>query len=91
MGCQMKFALSLALVLAMTAWPALASAPAETKPSKPDREEVICKSTFVVDSKIPTRICRSRQQWEDIEREHREARRRSGTGSSRCADGGNKC
>lgn len=83
--------LALGLVLAFNAPSASASAPTETASSKPDGNELVCKSTFVVESKIPTRICRTRQQWDDIEREHREARRRSGTGASRCGDGGNKC
>ncbi len=80
----MKHSIVIALTLATT--PVIAADPKSPNEDKPDGGEIICKSTFVVGSKIPTRICQTRDQWAEIQREYREQRRSSnGAGASRCS------
>ena len=49
-----------------------------------DPEEVICKVTKVVDSKIPQRVCLTRFEWEDRRRAQMEAKRSSQNRNSYC-------
>lgn len=41
----------------------LAGSPAATTDAGPATEKPVCKSTYEVGSRIPKRICRSRQEW----------------------------
>ena len=68
-----------------------ASFAAAAPPDEPktDPEEVICKTTTVVDSKIPQRVCLTRFEWEDRRRAQMEAKRSSKNRNSVC--GGSRC
>ena len=59
--------------------------PIETPPAPAaDDTRVRCRSVNLTNSRIPERICRTRAQWDEIERQSREAiaRNRRGAGAS---------
>lgn len=70
-----------ALLASLMATPLLAqdaaaerAIPAEqTSAASAEDQKVKCRSVFVVGSRIPERICRTRAEWAQIERETREA------------------
>ena len=79
----MKKLIVLALALTATG-PALAGD--KDKKDAKDPDEIVCKSTFLVGSRIPTRVCNTRQRWDELAAEQREASRSNGVGSSSCSD-----
>ena len=70
-----------------------ASASAETPKDQADEnpEDVICKYSKVVDSKIPQRICLTRFEWEDRRRAQMEAKRSSKNRNSYCSEPSGPC
>lgn len=50
-------------------------------------EDVVCKVTKVVDSKIPQRVCLTRFEWQDRRRAQMEAKRSSKNRNSYCGSG----
>ena len=57
----------------------------------PDFEEVVCKHTKVVDSKIPQRVCLTKFEWEDRQRAQMEAKRSSKHRNSYCSEPSGPC
>jgi len=79
--------LAAAVLLAETTTAAAPPAPAQTppaaapaKPSKPDRNAVVCHTERVLGSNIPTRVCVSQAQAEDRAQHDREAVEQQQTG-----------
>lgn len=60
----------------------------EGKDAKSEKDEIVCKSTFVLGSKIPQRVCMRKSEWEDRQRDQRENYRGGRNGSSSCRDSG---
>ena len=73
-----------------TAQPEAVPAPApEAKTAAADTSKKMrCKSVRLVDSRIPTRVCKTNEQWEEQERELREQMRGVRNRSSQCPDSG---
>ena len=72
-------------LLALLAPAAAASAPASPPPAKPrtvylmakEEGKVVCRLITEAHSRIPSRICRTELQWEEIARENQEDLRSS--------------
>lgn len=62
----MRFAILFAAASALTASAAVAGDDAEPKKAVDPSLKVVCKTEEVVGSKIPKRICLTRQQWDQI-------------------------
>ena len=67
--------------LAMLLAPVLAT-PAEAAPPKPvyvmavEEGKVVCKRVVEAHSRIPTRVCRTELQWEEMSRDNQEELKR---------------
>ena len=65
------------------------SAPIETTAaSEPEDTRSVCRSIYQTNSRIPERVCRTRAQWDEIQRQSREALERNRRGSGASGDGG---
>jgi len=56
--------------------------------SEPEDTRSICRSIYQTNSRIPERVCRTRAQWDEIQRQSREALERNRRGSGASGDGG---
>jgi hypothetical protein len=70
--------------LGQTTPPATPQQQAEQTAQDVEAERVRCRNVFVVNSRIPERICRTNAEWARIQRETREAldRNQRGAGAS---------
>ena len=89
---MIKFVMSAAVVLTTSSAFAQSSAGQPSAPASastvaapdPEASRVRCRSVNLTNSRIPERICRTRAEWDEIERQSREAieRNRRGAGAS---------
>ena len=84
--------LFLLLLAALTAPPAAATDAPQASPAKvaakpltvvKDRDAITCKYENPTGRRIATRICRTNQEWDELERQSKEVLRASGS-SNRC-------
>ena len=64
--------ISLALVSVVLAGPALAAdpqQPQQEKPKKDPSQQIICKDDTYVGSHIPSRVCKTRAEWDEAEKQ----------------------
>lgn len=78
-------AFATALLLSATS---VAGTEREPKEQQADPEAVTCKQVQLVNSRIPTRICRTNLEWEAERRAQLEERRSSRRPASSCSGAG---
>jgi Spy/CpxP family protein refolding chaperone len=54
--------------------------------AKPNSEEKVCKTTYVVNSRIPKRICMTRAEWDQMEEDVQQAERSSRNRTNVCGE-----
>jgi hypothetical protein len=68
----MKYLVLAWLVAPIAATSAMADVPGQPT-AKQDPNRIVCKTESKVGTRFPTRICRTRAEWDQIAEEHRRA------------------
>lgn len=69
----MRAAILCAAAAALAGSPAIAGDNPKVKPTLDPGSKIVCKTEDVVGSKIPKRICLTRQQWDQVKDNARDA------------------